>query len=97
MRRGTYSIVARDARTGELGVAVQLRGEENGSMDLIDPRGRVRKFDAALRDLWRGGFDTLELDRDAKGEVKGFTRSTEIAWRVQYVRRPCSGAPPGAP
>ena len=81
----------------ELGVAVQLRGEENGSMDLIDPRGRVRKFDAALRDLWRGGFDTLELDRDAKGEVKGFTRSTEIAWRVQYVRRPCSGAPPGAP
>jgi CubicO group peptidase (beta-lactamase class C family) len=81
----------------ELAVAVQLRAGENAALELIDPRGRVRKFNAALRDLWRGGFDTIEFDRDANGNVKGFARSTEIAWRVQYFRRPCNGAPPGAP
>lgn len=76
--------------SSELGVVVQLRAGANGSLELIDAKGRTRVFEATLPHLWRKGFDTLDFERPASGSPVSFTRSTELAWGIRYQRCICN-------
>ena len=76
----------------ELGSSVELRQADDKTLRLLDEKGRALDFQALLPDLWRGGNQILQVDRGDGSAVRGFFRSTEIAWRVWYRRRPCVGA-----
>lgn len=83
-----------EARAGcyespELGTSVELRPGDDKAIRLADPRGREIAFQALLPDVWRGGNQILQFDRGNGTAVRGFYRSTEIAWKVWYRRRPC--------
>ncbi len=73
----------------ELGASVELRQGDGKTLRLVDEKGRALDFQPLLPDLWRGGGQILEIDHGDGGAVRGFFRSTEIAWKVQYRRRPC--------
>jgi CubicO group peptidase (beta-lactamase class C family) len=76
----------------ELGTSVELRPGDDKAIRLADPKGRGIAFQALLPDLWRGSNQILQFDRGDGTAVRGFYRSTEIAWRIWYRRRPCVAA-----
>ncbi|HEY0553809.1 MAG TPA: serine hydrolase domain-containing protein [Thermoanaerobaculia bacterium] len=75
----------------ELGSSVVLHPGDDKTLRLVDEKGRAIDFQPMLPDLWRGGTQILDFDPSDGTAVRGFFRSTEIAWRVWYRRRPCVG------
>ena len=97
MRRGTYSIVARDSATGELGVAVQSHWFAVGP---IVPWARAGVGAVATQSVAEPAYGPRLLDRLADGEHPQEALAAELAadpqaalpaGRASSTRR---GAPP---
>jgi uncharacterized Ntn-hydrolase superfamily protein len=75
-RRGTYSIVARDPATGELGVGVQSHWFSVGS---IVPWARARVGAVATQSIGEPAYGPRLLDRLAADEAVGDALAAELA------------------
>jgi uncharacterized Ntn-hydrolase superfamily protein len=81
MRRGTYSIVARDAATGELGVAVQSHWFSVGSVVAWARPGVGAVATQSVAEIAHGpnALDRLADGLDAPGAIEAVLASDELA------------------